>query len=269
LAGAGQRRGLERPGVGRALAHACHPPGGGGGKTAAACGDPTAGPDAPQRAGATAQHRRSTARGGPCPRAHSASGGRMAPRRLGQAGRAEHAIGGPGARFSAPRAARDPANPLPPHAYHASGRHQRCSPPTVGGESLWHPCGAHAAVLAGGGGGLASCIPRGTPLPPPPEPRPSRPAGGQAQRAHGGPHVPADTRGPWVHGPSVCPATVAGDSPGQPPQVASSEQAQDDRQANGRADPPSLCGHGADEHHACGWRGQAASAHTLVRVTGR
>ena len=80
------RGGMERTGVGRALSHACHPTGSGVRKTAEPCGDTTDGPDAPQRTGETSNHRRSDARGGHCPCAHSTSGGWVAQRRLGKAG---------------------------------------------------------------------------------------------------------------------------------------------------------------------------------------
>ena len=190
-------------------------------------------PSRPQRAGATSPPRRRAPRGGDGPRAPRAAGGRVAPRPLGHAGQAAPPSRGARARRGAPRAARHPAHPCPPHAARAAARPPGGTPPRRGVASLGHPGGAPAAVWAGGGVGLSSRRARGTPRHAPHEPRPSRPAVGHTPRAHGGPHVPGAPRGPGVKGPGGCPATVSGDSAGQTPRCASRAQAQADRHAHG------------------------------------
>src|SRR5215813_9757350 len=104
---------MARTGVGGAFPAVCQPTGRGVGKTSAPCGDRTHRPDTPQRAGETANHRRSDACGGDCPRAERPAGGRVAQRGLGKAGRADHPIRGPGARLGAPREASAPEH-IPP-----------------------------------------------------------------------------------------------------------------------------------------------------------
>ena len=113
----------------------------------------------PERSGQTANHRRSDARGGDCRRAQRASGGRLAQRDMGKAGRADHPICRPGARLGAPRDAGDPENPLPHHPYRAPGRHHRHAPSTFWLEGLCYQCDAQAAVFAGGGVVLSQRIP--------------------------------------------------------------------------------------------------------------
>src|SRR6266567_3365505 len=146
---------MERTRVGGALPQACRPTGRGVGKTSVPCGDQTGSPHAPQRTGETANHHRSDAAGGHCPCPRRASGGRVAQRGLGTAGRADHALCGPRARRVAPREAGARENPLPHHPDRAPGRPHRRSSPTVWLEGLRHQCGPHAAVFAGGGGGLS------------------------------------------------------------------------------------------------------------------
>ncbi len=96
-----------------------------------------------------------------------------------------------------------------------------------------------------------------------------RPVVCQTQRANGGPHVPADARGPCVNRHGVCPETFSGDRAGHAPRFASREQAKADRHANSGADPQSVFSHLADDHQTCCWRRHAVAAHTLVSVTGR
>src|SRR5438132_1163472 len=82
-------------------------------------------------------------------------------------------------------------------------------------------------------------------------------------------YLSADARCPRVDGDGVCSAAVSAARAGQPPQFAPREQAQEDRHANGGADPESVCGHLADDHQAYSRRGHSTSAHTLVRLPGR
>jgi len=78
------------------------------GKTSVPGGDKTRGPHAPQRAGETANHRRSDAHGGHCPRAQGASGGGVAQRDMDkQVEQTTHYVGR-GARLCAPREAGGP-----------------------------------------------------------------------------------------------------------------------------------------------------------------
>ena len=248
--------------------HACPPTDHGVRNTSEPCRATTGGLDASQRAGETAQHRRSAARGGPCPRAPRASGGWVAPRDRGKAGGAEHPRRRPRARLLTPRQAGAAANPLPPPPQRASARPKRRSQSTRGLAGLCHQCGAHAAVFAACGVGLAARRPRGTPLPPPQEPGPSRAAVCQAPRATCRPHVPADAWCACVHGHGVCPSTVSRASAGQTPRFAPREQAKEDRHAYGGAEPTSGCGGVADDHQEGCRRGHPAAADTPGSVTG-
>src|SRR5262249_36940886 len=84
---------------------------------------------------------------------------------------------------------------------------------------------------------------------------------------HRKPAIPADAREPDKHDHRVCPAPISGNHAGQPTRFATREQAQEDRQTPSGAEPESVGGHCAHDHQDCDWRGRAASAHALVRVT--
>jgi len=148
-------------------------------------------------------------------------------RRLGTVRPTDHPRRGRGEALCnrATRVIRIPRNPAP---HHASGRHQRGSPPTCWLESLCHQCGAPAAVLAGCGGVPPPCI------------RVERlfnrlKSGSISHRWCVKLHEPIEgltyllTLGSGCERSRSCPATVSGDSAGLTPRFASRRRATDDR----------------------------------------
>src|SRR5881409_2913694 len=141
--------------------------------------------------------------------------------------------------------------------------------PGVARLSAWPQLWRRAtAVFEGGGVVLSPRIPCRTHLQPPQEPRAYRAAVCQAQRPNRGPHVPADARRPSIDGHGVCSAAVSAERARHTPRLAPGKQDQDDRQANGGAEPESVFERFADHHKAGRRRGNPASVDTLVRGAG-
>src|SRR6266851_2391378 len=109
-------------------------------------------------------------------------------------------------------------------------------------------------------------IPYRTHLQSPQEPCAYRAAGCQAQRPNRGPHVPVDARRPRADGYGVYAAAVSAKRASQTPRFAPRKQAKDDRQADGGADPESVCTCVPDHRKECCRRGDPALADTLVSV---
>ncbi len=133
-------------------------------------------------------------------------------------------------------------------------------------EGLCHQHHARAAVFEGCRLVLPPRIPYRTHLQSPQEPCAYRAAVCQAQRPNRGPHVPVDARRPRADGYGVYAAAVSAKRSSQTPRFAPRKQAQDDRQADGGADPESVCTCVPDHRKECCRRGDPALADTLVSV---
>src|SRR5712692_467840 len=224
-----------------AIPHACQPTGRGVGNTSGPCGEKTDDPDAPQRSGEASNHRRSDARGGDLHRPQRTSGGRVAQPPMGEADRADNSIRWPGPRLCEPSKAGDRDPPLPSDPHRPPRRQNRFTHSPVWVEGLCHQHHARAAVFAGCSLVLPPRIPYRTHLQSPQEPCAYRAAVCQAQRPNRGPHVPVDARRPRADGYGVYAAAVSAKRSSQTPRFAPRKQAQDDRQADGGADPESVC----------------------------